>query len=109
MTTGSSTARTSRRRSARGRSRRSGRLKPNGQLTGYSPLSRVVELEGLALGITGKLALWKALRELWTRSRGWTPPTSTASGERAERQQAELEEHRLRGRARGVPRSLRPR
>ena len=38
-----------------------GRLKPNGQLTGYSPLSRVVELEGLALGVTGKLGLWRAL------------------------------------------------
>ncbi len=24
-----------------------GRLKPNGQLTGYSPLSRMVELKGL--------------------------------------------------------------
>ena len=28
-----------------------GRLKLNGQLRGYSPLSRVVELEGLALGV----------------------------------------------------------
>src|SRR4051794_12453452 len=28
---------------------RAGRLKPNGALRGYSPLSRVVELEGLAL------------------------------------------------------------
>lgn len=38
-----------------------GRLKPNGQITGYSPLSRLIELEGLALGVTGKLALWHAL------------------------------------------------
>ena len=38
-----------------------GRLKPNGQITGYSPLSRLIELEGLALGVTGKLALWRAL------------------------------------------------
>jgi hypothetical protein len=43
---------------------RVGRLKLNGQLTGYSPLSRLVELEGLALGVTGKLALWENLREL---------------------------------------------
>lgn len=40
---------------------RLGRLKPNGQLRGYSPLSRVLELEGLAMGITGKLDLWRTL------------------------------------------------
>ena len=39
-----------------------GRLKPNNRLVGYSPLSRVVELEGLLLGVTGKLALWEALQ-----------------------------------------------
>jgi hypothetical protein len=39
-----------------------GRLKLNGQLLGYSPLSRLIELEGLMLGISGKLALWLALR-----------------------------------------------
>jgi hypothetical protein len=38
-----------------------GRLKLNGQLLGYSPLSRLIELEGLMLGITGKVALWIAL------------------------------------------------
>ena len=41
-----------------------GRLKPNGQLRGYSPLSRVVELELLLLGITGKSRLWTLLAEL---------------------------------------------
>jgi hypothetical protein len=41
-----------------------GRLKPNGQLRGYSPLSRVVELELLLLGISGKLRLWALLDEL---------------------------------------------
>ena len=30
-----------------------GRLKLNGQLRGYSPLSRVLELEGLAVGVAG--------------------------------------------------------
>jgi hypothetical protein len=39
-------------------------LKPNGQLRGYSPLSRVVEFELLLLGITGKLRLWHLLDEL---------------------------------------------
>ncbi len=39
-----------------------GRLKLNGQLRGYSPLSRLEELEALSLGVEGKLALWQALR-----------------------------------------------
>jgi hypothetical protein len=39
-----------------------GRLKPNNSLLSYSPLSRVVELEGLVLGVTGKVALWESLR-----------------------------------------------
>jgi len=41
-----------------------GRLKLNGELTSYSPLSRVVELEGLLTGITGKWGLWVALLEV---------------------------------------------
>jgi hypothetical protein len=43
---------------------RLGRLKLNGQLRGYSPLSRLNELEGLWLGVAGKRALWEALRTL---------------------------------------------
>ena len=43
---------------------KAGRLKLNGQITGYSPLSRLVELEGLAIGVTGKLSLWQVLQEL---------------------------------------------
>jgi hypothetical protein len=41
-----------------------GRLKLNGRLLGYSPLSRLMELEILLLGVTGKLALWRALHQL---------------------------------------------
>jgi hypothetical protein len=37
------------------------RLKLNGRLTGYSPLSRLVELEMLHIGITGKRQLWGSL------------------------------------------------
>lgn len=73
-----------------------GRLKPNGQITGYSPLSRVVELEGLALGVTGKLGLWKALRELVDEEPRLDAAELDTLRERAERQQAELEEYRLR-------------
>jgi hypothetical protein len=41
-----------------------GRLKPNNRLFGYSPLSRLIELEGLALGVEGKGSLWQVLAEL---------------------------------------------
>jgi hypothetical protein len=43
---------------------KAGRLKLNGELTGYSPLSRVVELEGLITGISGKKGLWSALLQI---------------------------------------------
>ena len=43
---------------------KAGRLKLNGELKSYSPLSRVVELEGLLTGITGKWGLWAALLEV---------------------------------------------
>jgi hypothetical protein len=38
-----------------------GRLKLNGRLLEYSPLSRVIELEGLISGVNGKRALWKVV------------------------------------------------
>lgn len=45
-----------------------GRLKPNGQLRGYSPLSRVVELEALQIGVSGKRLLWRALGRAYGNS-----------------------------------------
>jgi hypothetical protein len=39
------------------------RLKPNGQLRGYAPLGRLLELETLLGGITGKASLWRALEQ----------------------------------------------
>ncbi len=47
-----------------------GRLKLNGQLTGYSPLSRLVELELLSIGIAGKMQLWQALERAFGRGVG---------------------------------------
>lgn len=38
-----------------------GRLKLNGRVREYSPLSRLLELEGLEAGIRAKRALWQAL------------------------------------------------
>ena len=70
-----------------------GRLKGNGQLVGTSPLSRVVELEGLSLGIEGKRLLWLALEA------AADPRLSThdfaALAERAARQRQELEPFRV--------------
>ena len=43
---------------------KAGRLKPNNRLFGYSPLSRVIELEGLSLGVEGKRGLWRVLSNL---------------------------------------------
>jgi hypothetical protein len=40
------------------------RLKPNGQLIGRSPLTSLVEVETLRIGIVGKLAAWTTLRTL---------------------------------------------
>lgn len=40
-----------------------GRLKLNGHLRGYSPLSRVIELEALQIGIAGKAELWRTLAQ----------------------------------------------
>jgi hypothetical protein len=70
-----------------------GRLKPNAQLTGYSPLSPLVELESLVLGIHGKLALWQALLQI-----AGPPPLDAPRlqqlAERAERQMTDVERHR---------------
>jgi hypothetical protein len=74
-----------------------GRLKPNGQLVGYSPLSRVVELEFLAIGITGKLGMWRAFQHVLE-----VPLTSADLAsliERADRQRTDVEEYRLRAAA----------
>lgn len=74
---------------------RVGRLKLNGRVTGYSPLSRLVELEGLVAGVTGKRAMWRALEPLGGED---SPLRSFDFAEleaRADAQIAGLEEHRL--------------
>jgi hypothetical protein len=45
-------------------SEKAGRLKLNGRLLSRSPLSDVLELEGLLLAVEGKAALWRTLRAL---------------------------------------------
>lgn len=74
---------------------RVGRLKLNGQVYGYSDLSRVVELEGLDAGIAAKESLWRTLQAL-------DPDAETFHGHdlarliaRAQTQQERVEELRI--------------
>ncbi|MBA2391009.1 MAG: hypothetical protein H0V67_12235 [Geodermatophilaceae bacterium] len=43
-----------------------GRTKPNGKVLGYSPLSRILELEALISAVTAKRQLWRVLAALTT-------------------------------------------
>lgn len=74
---------------------KAGRLKLNGHLTGYSPQSRVIELEGLVVGVTGKRCLWSALRHVAAQEPRLKVEELERLLERSERQIAELEEQRL--------------
>jgi hypothetical protein len=67
-----------------------GRLKPNGRLLSYSPLSRLVELESLALGITGKVSLWEALKEVAPEDSRLDAEELGRLADRAERQRKEV-------------------
>lgn len=72
-----------------------GRAKLNGQLSGYSPLGRLVELEGLSLGVEGKRNLWRSLREVRDRHPALGRLDYDLLIERATRQREGLEEYRL--------------
>jgi hypothetical protein len=69
-----------------------GRLKLNGRLFKHSPLSRVVELEVLVVGIRGKEALWTALLRAGLSFRD---VDLDALVESAKRQAREVDELRL--------------
>jgi len=73
---------------------KAGRLKLNGQLTGYSPLSRVVELEGLLTGITGKRAVWVTLLEVAPGEQRLDAALLERLRDRADAQRATVEELR---------------
>jgi hypothetical protein len=78
-----------------------GRFKLNGQLKGYSPLSRLVELELLHVGITGKMQMWKALEHTLGRRVGEFDFGQLA--ERAARQRGRVEDLHLSAAARALP------
>jgi hypothetical protein len=70
-----------------------GRLKLNGRIRRYSPLSRLLELEALEMGIRGKRSLWQALGDAHDpRLAGFDFDKLRA---RAEAQLEEMEPHRV--------------
>jgi hypothetical protein len=71
---------------------RAGRLKLNNSLFSYSPLSRLVEFEGLLVGVTGKLAGWRSLQQL--DDARLASFDLEALAQRALAQRDRLEEHR---------------
>jgi hypothetical protein len=76
---------------------KAGRLKLNGQLRGYSPLSRMIELDGLLTAVNAKRSLWLTLREI----AGSVPELDADRiGRLAERAEQQVETlHELRSRA----------
>jgi hypothetical protein len=72
-----------------------GRLKGNGRLVRRSPLTTLVELEALRLGVTGKIALWQTLRQLSDREERLDPHLLDDLLQRAQRQLRTLEELHL--------------
>jgi hypothetical protein len=73
-----------------------GRAKLNGRIAGYSPYSRVLELEMLALGVEGKRALWRALDRVAGDDARLTGVELLALLRRAEAQRRLLERERMR-------------
>lgn len=80
---------------------RLGRLKLNGQLRGYSPLSRVLELEGLSGLIGGKLQLWNGLEQNFGETLDGFDFHALAA--RADRQGQQLEDLHLAATQRALP------
>jgi hypothetical protein len=78
-----------------------GRLKPNGRLRTYSPLSRVLELEILSAGVGGKLQLWNALEQSYGESLEGFDFHDLAA--RADRQGQRLEDLHLAAAQRALP------
>ncbi len=70
-----------------------GRLKPNGKIVGYSPLSRVLELEGLIAGVSAKFALWHSLLQVAPAEPSLDAERLQRLAQRAERQLEELRRH----------------
>ncbi|MEU6406573.1 hypothetical protein [Streptomyces sp. NPDC046985] len=79
---------------------RVGRLKANGSLVRRSPLSTLLELELLQIGVRGKQCLWEVLRSLADRERRLDAAELDELLERAQAQLRTVEELRERQAAR---------
>ncbi|MFE9765558.1 hypothetical protein ACFYPC_13665 [Streptomyces sp. NPDC005808] len=75
---------------------RAGRLKANGRLVQRSPLTPMLELELLRLGVEGKAAGWRTLRRLADRDERLDPAHLDGLLDRAQRQLDTLEQLRMR-------------
>lgn len=71
------------------------RIKLSETLTGNADLKRLLEFETLSLGIEGKLAMWRTLREVSSSYPELAEVDLDSLAKRAEDQRATLEEHRL--------------
>jgi len=71
------------------------RFKPNGRLFSRSPLSDLIELEGLLLGVQGKAAAFRTLRRLADTDTRLQASTLDELIARAERQADTLEKLRI--------------
>lgn len=72
-----------------------GRLKFNGHLFDRSPLSSLLELEALRLGVEGKASLWRTLAEVAEHEPRLDAGRLTELKERAQAQVGTLEEMRV--------------
>jgi hypothetical protein len=71
-----------------------GRLKLNGRVRGYSPLSRLLELEALEAGVAGKRSLWEVLAVAFDDDERLKQFDFAALVARADGQLSEIGEHR---------------
>ncbi|SDO93335.1 hypothetical protein [Actinacidiphila guanduensis] len=75
---------------------KAGRLKSNGYVVRRSPLSSLLELEAMRLGVEGKASGWRTLRELADTDPRLDPDRIDTLLERARTQSETLQELRVR-------------
>ncbi len=73
---------------------KTGRLKLNGSLLRYSPLSRLEELEGLVISAQGRLGVWSVVEDITRGDARLADLNFAALRESARRQQERLEQYR---------------